>query len=107
VLRGRGRVALYVGKSTRLFARLGEHLNDPRTQEQAKVVDIIPCSDEADMDAKEKRYIHEFNALWNIHNPGGREYERLIAKRDGALRIIEECDKRLAEIEKEERNENH
>lgn len=66
VLWGRDeRRPLYVGQSTNILARLGDHLGDRKKRYGVTRVSVFRCKSEGQMDKHEARLIAEFQPPWN------------------------------------------
>ncbi|OHV52786.1 MULTISPECIES: GIY-YIG nuclease family protein [unclassified Frankia] len=57
---------LYVGKSTNILARLGQHMSDSTRRYRVQRVTVIRCRDGRQMDRTEGRLIEEYQPTLNI-----------------------------------------
>jgi excisionase family DNA binding protein len=82
VLFGVDDAPLYIGQSTNVFARLGEHLRHPAKRAQVARIAVRECASKADMDETEQRLIAAHCPPWNTASlPVDVLAERLQAKR--------------------------
>jgi transcriptional regulator with XRE-family HTH domain len=63
---GSGDILLYVGKSTNIYARLGQHMSDPVKRVQVHHVEFFRCESEDHMNRVERILIGTTGPVWNI-----------------------------------------
>lgn len=81
---------LYIGQSTNVFARLGEHLRHPAKRAQVTRIAVRECASKADMDETEQRLIAAHCPPWNTASlPVDVLAERLQAKRAAEIALAE------------------
>jgi hypothetical protein len=85
-------IPLYVGQSTNVFARIGQHLGDPRKRALMKRLQLIRCDAEHVMNAAEARLIRSYGPVFNVQgvSPFDKdlaEIKRLKAERLKAERL--------------------
>lgn len=70
LLLGSNGETLYVGQSTNIYSRLGDHLGNSEKRRDVKKVEVILCASKADMDWLEREAIDILRPPWNtIFNP--------------------------------------
>lgn len=57
---------LYVGQSTNLFSRIGNHFSNPQKRQCIKSVQFIRCRSVAIMNGLEARLIYQYSPPWNV-----------------------------------------
>lgn len=57
---------IYVGQSTNLLSRLGQHMTDAAKRDMTRRVTVVRCEDRAEMDRTEDRLIQCYQPVLNI-----------------------------------------
>lgn len=57
---------LYVGLSTNVLARLGQHMSNRERRYGVQRVSLIKCKSHAQMESTESRLIGEYQPIWNV-----------------------------------------
>jgi predicted GIY-YIG superfamily endonuclease len=70
---------LYIGKSTNVLQRLGQHMGKKNKRDQVERVEVIRCESERAMVTKEAQLIRKHRPPMNTHVPGAYR-DRLNAK---------------------------
>lgn len=65
ILRDIDRNTLYVGRSSNVLGRLGEHMRKVERRDDIEEIDLIRCKDEADMLETEVKLVAKYRPSWN------------------------------------------